>query len=113
MYYALLSALASWLNGPIADVGHRINVPVVLLGLQLQQAAIPAAAIVRKALGPLLAIFSLLLLGAIRSAFVVGQGVSDWLAARAERGGSWGCSFPASSRWGRRRPSWRRSRYSG
>ncbi len=151
-YYALLSSLANWLNGPIADLGDRIGVPVVtalllgllgatspcqlttnvsalayvsrrahhpalawrsalayllgkalvytivgagviLLGLQLQQAAAPAAAVVRKALGPLLVVFGLYLLGAIRLTFVVGQGLSDWLAARAEARGGSGDSF--------------------
>ena len=147
-YYALLSSLANWLNGPIADLGDRVGLPiftalllgllgatspcqlttnvsalayisrrslqpavawrsalayilgkalvytavgvlVILVGLQLQQAAIPMVVLVRKALGPLLVLFGLLLLGVVRFGFVVGQGLSEWLAERARGEGSW------------------------
>ena len=147
-YYALLSSLANWLNGPIADLGDRVGLPiftalllgllgatspcqlttnvsalayisrrgsrpalawrsalayilgkalvytavgvlVILVGLQLQQAAIPAVVLVRKALGPPLVLFGLLLLGVVRFGFVVGQGLSEWLAERARGEGSW------------------------
>jgi cytochrome c biogenesis protein CcdA len=146
-YYALLSSLANWLNGPIANLGGRVGLPiftalllgllgatspcqlttnvsalayisrrshqpalawrsafayilgkalvytlvgvlVILVGLQLQQAAIPAVVLVRKALGPLLVLFGLFLLGVVRFGFVVGQGLSDWLAERAGGQGS-------------------------
>lgn len=148
-YYALLSSLANWLNGPIVDLGDRIGVPIVtalllgllgatspcqlttnvsalayisrrgsqpalawrpalayllgkalvytvvgaaviLLGLQLQQVAVPTAVVARKVLGPLLILFGLFFLGVIRLTFVVGQRMSDWLAARADaRESSW------------------------
>lgn len=65
---------------------------VILLGLQLQQTAVPVVIVARKALGPLLVAFGLLLLGVIRPSLVVGQRLSDWVAARAEREGS-GDSF--------------------
>ncbi len=65
---------------------------VILFGLQPQQAAIPVVVVVRKALGPLLVAFGLVLLGLVRPSFVLGQRISDWLAARAEQEGS-GDSF--------------------
>ena len=75
-----------------AFVYTLIGGAVILLGLQLQQAAVPVVVAARKALGPLLIAFGLLLLGVIKPRFVVGQGLSDWFAARVDREGN-GDSF--------------------
>ncbi len=83
---ALQSALAYLLGKAL--VYTLLGALAILFGLQLQQAAIPVVVVVRKALGPLLVVFGLLLLGLVRPSFVVGQRLSDWLAARAERGGN-------------------------
>lgn len=61
---------------------------LILLGLQIQQAVVPAAVVVRKALGPLLVLFGLVLLGLIRPNFVVGQGLSDRIEKMVAREGS-------------------------
>jgi cytochrome c-type biogenesis protein len=61
---------------------------LILLGLQIQQAVVPAAVVVRKALGPLLVLFGLVLLGLVRPTFVVGQGLSDRIEKLATRKGS-------------------------
>jgi len=63
---------------------------VVLLGLQLQAAAIPVVVAARKALGPLMILIGLGLLGAFRLRGSVGSRVSAWLQARLPRSGAWG-----------------------
>ena len=87
---ALRSALAYLLGKAL--VYTLVGGVVILFGLQLQQASIPVVVLVRRALGPLLVAFGLLLLGLIRPSFVVGQRLSDWLARRADGEGS-GDSF--------------------
>ena len=62
----------------------------VLFGLQLQAAAIPVVVAARKALGPLMILIGLGLLGVLRLRGSVGSRVSAWLQARLPRTGAWG-----------------------
>jgi sulfite exporter TauE/SafE len=60
------------------------------LGLQLDLAAIPVAVWARKALGPLMLLIGLYLLGAFRLNIRLGQRLSRWLEARMPREGTQG-----------------------
>ena len=55
---------------------------VILLGLRLEQAAIPIAVVVRKAIGPLMIVIGLGLVGLIRLRGAAGSHVVAWLRSR-------------------------------
>lgn len=63
---------------------------VIFLGIQLQQAAIPVVVVTRKAVGPLMVIIGLGLVGVIRLKGSVGRKFSSWLEARLPQGGGTG-----------------------
>ena len=67
-----------------------VGVAVVLVGRQLEAAAIPVVIAARRVLGPLMVVIGLGLMGAVRLRGSLGRGVSDWLAARLPRRGAWG-----------------------
>lgn len=60
---------------------------VILLGLRLEQAAIPVAVIARKAIGPLMIFIGLGLLGFIRLRGAAGSRVASWLRSHLPRTG--------------------------
>ncbi len=85
-----VSAL-SFIGGKVA-VYTLVGVAIVLLGSGLQQASIPVAMTARKVLGPLMLLIALSLLGVVRPPFRVGEGISERLRRRSEKGG-WAGSF--------------------
>jgi cytochrome c-type biogenesis protein len=58
------------------------------LGLQLDVATIPVAVVARKALGPLMLLIGMYLMGAFRLNVSLGQRLSRWLAARLPHEGT-------------------------
>ncbi len=60
---------------------------VIILGLRLEQAAIPVAVVARKAIGPLMIFIGLGLVGIIRLRGTAGSGVASWLRSRLPRTG--------------------------
>jgi len=60
---------------------------VIILGLRLEQAAIPVAVIARKAIGPLMIFIGLGLVGRIRLQGSAGTRVASWLRARLPKTG--------------------------
>lgn len=82
------SALA-YLTGKIL-VYTLVGVTAVILGAQLQQASIPVIVAARKALGPLMLIIGLSMLGVIGLRFSAGEQLSRWFERRAEVGGVFG-----------------------
>ena len=67
-----------------------VGAAVILLGLQLQAAAVPVVIVARKALGPLMIVIGLGLLGVLRLRGSMGRGISAWFHARLPRSGAWG-----------------------
>ncbi|MBI3456648.1 MAG: sulfite exporter TauE/SafE family protein [Candidatus Rokubacteria bacterium] len=67
-----------------------VGAGAILLGLQLQPAALPVVVAARKGLGPLMIVIGLGFLGLVRLRGSVGRGVSAWLEARLPREGVWG-----------------------
>ncbi len=67
-----------------------VGAGVVVLGLQLQAAAIPVVVVARKALGSLMIGLGLGFLGVLRLRGSAGIGLSAWLRARLPRDGAWG-----------------------
>jgi cytochrome c-type biogenesis protein len=67
-----------------------VGAAAVVLGLQLQAAAIPVVLVARKALGLLMIAIGLGFLGVLRLRGSVGRGLSAWLRARLTRHGAWG-----------------------
>ena len=65
-----------------------VGVAVILAGRQLAQSSIPVIVVARKVLGPLMIVLGLHLLGWLPLRFAVGQGLSEWLEARARPGTS-------------------------
>lgn len=63
-----------------------LGVVVILAGRQLAQNSIPVIQVVRKALGPLMLLLGLYLLGLVPLRFSLGQGLADWLEDRAGSG---------------------------
>ncbi|MBI4491656.1 MAG: sulfite exporter TauE/SafE family protein [Chloroflexi bacterium] len=63
-----------------------LGLAVLLAGRQLAQSSIPAIVVVRKALGPLMILLGLYLLGLVHLRFSLGQGVAGWLEDRAGSG---------------------------
>jgi cytochrome c biogenesis protein CcdA len=61
-----------------------------VLGLQLEQATIPVVVAARKALGPLLIVVALMLLGVFKLNVSIGHQLSAWLEARAAGKGTLG-----------------------
>ena len=55
---------------------------VIILGLRLEQAAIPVAVVARKAIGPLMIVIGLGLVGLIRLRGSAGTWVASWLRSR-------------------------------
>ena len=55
---------------------------VIILGLRLEQAAIPVAVVARKAIGPLMIVIGLGLVGLIRLRGTAGSGFASWLRSR-------------------------------
>jgi len=62
-------------------------VPLSFLGLQLQQAAIPVVVVIRKAVGPLMILIGLGLVGLIRLRGSVGREFFFWLQSRIPQTG--------------------------
>lgn len=77
---AWASALA-YLAGKLT-VYTLVGGVVVLLGLQLDRMSIPVIVAVRKAMGPLLILIGLLMLGVLTSRISVGNRLSAWLEQR-------------------------------
>ncbi|MBI3015259.1 MAG: sulfite exporter TauE/SafE family protein, partial [Candidatus Tectomicrobia bacterium] len=84
----LREALA-YISGKVL-VYMTVGGAVILLGLQLQSAVVPVVIAARKALGPLMIVIGLGLLGVLRLRGSVGRVVSAWLRARLPRKGAWG-----------------------
>lgn len=63
---------------------------VIFLGIQLQQAAIPVVVVTRKAVGPLMVIIGLGLVGLIRLRGSLGRKFSPWLQSHLPQGGPGG-----------------------
>jgi cytochrome c-type biogenesis protein len=63
---------------------------VILLGLSLEQAAIPVAVVARKAIGPLMIFIGLGLVGVIGLKGTAGSSVASWLRLRLPRNGMLG-----------------------
>jgi cytochrome c biogenesis protein CcdA len=55
---------------------------VIILGLRLEQAAIPVAVVARRAIGPLMIVIGLGLVGFIRLRGTAGSSVASWLRSR-------------------------------
>ena len=95
-WYVMLGGLNAALAGPIRDLADGLNLPVaiaLLFGLlgatspcQLAQATIPVIVVVRKALGPLMILLGLHLLGRLPLRLSVGWDLANWLEARAGSG---------------------------
>jgi cytochrome c-type biogenesis protein len=73
-----------------ATVYTLVGGAVIVLGVQLQQSAIPVIVVARRAMGPLLIVAALLMLGMFRLNISIGQRLSNWLEARARRSGAGG-----------------------
>ncbi len=82
------SALA-YLLGKVA-VYSVLGMLIVVAGLELSRTAIPVVVVMRKALGPLLILIGLLMLGVLRLDLSVGQRLSSRLEESARRGGPLG-----------------------
>jgi cytochrome c biogenesis protein CcdA len=67
-----------------------LGVAVIGLGLQLNQASIPVIVAARKALGPLLILIGLMMLGVIQLKVSAGQRIGSWFEARAAGRGVFG-----------------------
>lgn len=67
-----------------------LGVAVILAGRQLAQSSIPIIVLGRRALGPVMILMGLYLLGWVPLRFSIGRRVSEWLAARAgvDQGGA-------------------------
>ncbi|MBI3979689.1 MAG: sulfite exporter TauE/SafE family protein [Chloroflexi bacterium] len=63
-----------------------LGTAVILAGQQLALTSIPAIVVARKALGPLMILLGLYLLGLVPLRFSLGKGISDRLEARAGSG---------------------------
>lgn len=70
-----------------------VGITVIFVGVQLQAAAVPVAIVARKALGPLMIVIGLGLLGVLRLRGSMGRGISARLKRRLPRDGSWGAFF--------------------
>ena len=55
---------------------------MIILGLRLEQAAIPVAVVARKAIGPLMILIGLSLVGIVRLRGAAGSRVASWLRSR-------------------------------
>lgn len=71
-----------------ATVYTLLGAAVVVFGMQLQQSAIPVIVAARRAMGPLLVLTALLMLGMFRFNFLFGQHISAWVEARARGAGT-------------------------
>jgi cytochrome c biogenesis protein CcdA len=63
---------------------------VVFLGTQAQALSIPVIIVVKKALGPLMILVGLYMLGVLKLRISLGQGFSRWLKGQAQQHGIWG-----------------------
>jgi threonine/homoserine/homoserine lactone efflux protein len=79
----------AYILGKVA-VYTLVGAAVVVLGIQLQAAAIPAVVAARKALGPLMIVIGLGFVGVLRLRGSMGRGVSASVASRLPRHGTWG-----------------------
>ncbi len=78
------SALAYLLGKTL--VYTTVGLAVILAGQQLAQASIPVIVAARKALGPLMLVLGLYLLGLVPLRFSLGQGLAGWIEDRAGTG---------------------------
>lgn len=67
-----------------------VGIAVIGLGLKLDQASIPVIVAARKALGPLLILIGLMMLGVIQLNAATGQRIGSWFEARAAGQGVFG-----------------------
>lgn len=63
-----------------------LGVVVIVAGRQVAQSSIPVIVVVRKALGPLMLVLGLYLLGVLPLRFSLGQGLAEWAEDRAGPG---------------------------
>lgn len=77
-------ATAGYLLGKLAVYGV-LGTLALLLGAGAASASIPLISAVRQALGPLMLLLALVLLGLLRPNFLVGEGLSGWLQDRVPR----------------------------
>lgn len=63
-----------------------VGLAVILAGQQLAQASIPVIVAARKALGPLMVVLGLYLLGLVPLRFSLGHGLAGWIEDRAGTG---------------------------
>lgn len=85
----MLRSVLSYTLGKIL-VYSIVGVTVIGLGLQLEQASIPVIVAVRKALGPLLMLVGLVMLGLLRFRFSPGQRIGGWIQGRIPKEGNIG-----------------------
>lgn len=69
-----------------ALVYTAFGIAVILVGRELSTRLIPIVVVARKVFGPLMLLLGLSFLGLVSLRFSLGQGVADWLAARAGGG---------------------------
>lgn len=86
-YGAVTRSSLAYLAGK-ATVYTLVGSAVILLGVQLQQSAIPVIIAARRAMGPLLILVSLLMLGVFRLNVSFGLRLSAWVEARAKGSGA-------------------------
>ena len=67
-----------------------VGTAVMLAGRELATGTIPIIVVARKALGPLMLVIGLFLLGVLRLNVSIGHGLSSWLQERATGGGTRG-----------------------
>src|SRR3990172_11967203 len=88
----VMAAATAYLAGK-ALIYTTLGVIMIIIGWQTALESIPLVVIVRKAFGPSLILAGVVLVGLVRFRFSVGQGLSDWLQARAPGEGVRGAFF--------------------
>jgi len=87
--HRMMLSTGAYVLGKIT-VYSLIGVAVIGLGLQLDRASIPVIVAARKALGPLLILIGLMMLGVIQLKVSAGQRLGSWFEARAAGRGVFG-----------------------
>lgn len=85
----VVSATAAYLLGKVL-VYSLVGLAAIGLGLRFEQASIPVIVMARKALGPLMLLIGLFLLGVLRLNVSVGDRLGGWFERRAEGRGRLG-----------------------
>ena len=84
----VFASALSYLLGKIV-VYSLLGGVAIVAGIQLSSALVPVVVIVRKALGPVLILLGLFMLGVLRLNVSVGQGLSIRLEQKASKDGRW------------------------